>query len=207
MSRKSMFEAESPHQFRTATLTRLFDLLLVAGYLACGILTYVLFTGDSAPPNPPPTAAPTPVVVAAASPTPEAVVVAGSLPTPAPFDPVAPPPEATPATAKPASEDLLAAMSDYVNFINQGDVSAARAMRADPNAPPTDKLKQVKSMTLKSIVAYPRISRTKGSVYVEISSDKGGPPQTWKGRVDWEKKGNQWVTVNWDSAAAKPKEE
>lgn len=205
MSRKSMFEAQSPHQFRTTTLTRLFDLLLVAGYIACGVLTYVLFTGDRDTPTPPPAASPTPVVVAAASPTPEPVVVGGSSPTPTPFDPVAPTPE-TAAAAKPASEDLLAAMSDYVNYINQGDIDQARAMRADPSVPSTDKLKQVKSMTLKSIVAYPRISRTKGSVYVEISLDKGGAPQTWKGRVDWEKKGNAWVTVNWDGSAAKPKE-
>lgn len=209
MSRKSIFETEAPHQFRTNTLTRLFDLLLFAGALACTVLTVFLFTGNRSATPPP---SPTPVAVAAATPTPEPVVVAGSSPTPD-ESPAATPevtPEATPEAtppAKPASEDLLAAMSDYVNFVNQGDAAKARAMRADPNAPPTEKLRQVKSMTLASIAPYPRISRTKGSVYVVIKLDKGGPEQTWKGRIDWEKKGSQWVTVNWDSAAAKPSAE
>jgi hypothetical protein len=92
-------------------------------------------------------------------------------------------------------------------LIDKGEFGKARAMRADPGAPPLERLKQVKSMKVVSVVAYPRISRTQGSVYVHLKIDKKGAKSAFKGRVDWEERNGKWVTTNWDSKAAAPGKE
>jgi hypothetical protein len=212
MSRRSIFAATPTTTFRTKALTRLFDLLLVGGYIACGFLTYFLFLSGSAANETPrrPTDAQllaaagapvdsTPLGVAAtpapsATPTPGAEIVATPIPVPTP----------PPAPAASADKELLQAMEAYVKALNDGEAAKARGMRADPNVPLLEEMKKVKAVELLAATPYPRIHRDKGSIWVHLKIDKAGKIVAFKGRVDWELRDDRWVTTNWDSKAAAP---
>ncbi|MDP8223030.1 MAG: hypothetical protein P9L99_06705 [Candidatus Lernaella stagnicola] len=191
MSRKSIFESRSPGERRNRLMTYLFDLLLASGYLTCAVLTYFLFFSDQLdrPRAAPPPATPTPVV-------------AEVSPGPTPATPESSPTPAAPEL--PISEDLIVAMTAYVNAVDQGQVSQARAMRADSSVPSVENMKQVSKMELLTLVSYPRLSRSRGAVYVKLRITKNKRAIVWKGRIDWERRGEQWVTTNWDSAAPAP---
>jgi len=174
----------------SAVLTRLFDALLVGGYLACLVLTILLLRGDHTP-----VALPAPVAVGE-TPAPIEQTPAGEV-SPAP----APPPSApTPET----NGDLIEAMRRYVHLINAEEFSAALRMRADDNIPTLDKMKQTNKMTLLACDPYPRVSRRQGSVFVELMIEKQNKTSTWKGRIDWEQRDDRWVTVKWDGSAPPP---
>jgi hypothetical protein len=208
MSRKSIFEMKSPRRSRTTALTWLFDLLLLGGYAACGLLTYFLFLNGAAAQHAR-QATPLPVETAA----PPGFEAPVPPPSEAPVEPAAPPPPAAPAPSEaapapplePGGKDLTAAMNAYVLAINKGKYADARAMRADPNIPSLEGLKKTKAMKLLAVVAYPRISRTQGSIWVKLKIDKSaGKPVYWRGRIDWESRNGRWMTVKWDSQAVAP---
>ncbi|HPQ71714.1 MAG TPA: hypothetical protein PKW95_21495 [bacterium] len=173
----------------SAVLTRLFDALLIGGYLACLVLTVMLLRGDHAPVAPPVPAA------VSETPAPAEQPPAGEIsPTPAP------PPTPTPET----SGDLVEAMRRYVHLINAEEYSAALRMRGDDNIPTLDRMKQTNKMTLLACDPYPRVSRREGSVFIELMIEKQNKTSTWKGRIDWELRHDRWVTVKWDSSAPPP---
>jgi len=188
MTRRSIFEAGSPLRIRNATLTRLFDLLLIGGYLVCILLTRSLLFG---PPS-------------------EAVDGAVLQDTPEP--PVATPASSPETTATPAatpeatgSNDLVEAMTTYIELINDGFLPEAQGMRRDPDLPSLEKLASTEKMELVSFAFYPRRERDKGALWVEIKATRDtGEVDTFTGRVDWEQQDGKWVTTMWDSKAAKP---
>ncbi len=184
MSRKSIFEPERPGARRSAIMTGLFDSLLVGGFITCAILTYFLFFSDRTPPP----AAQTPVAKVA---TPETAPTPEPTPTPEPVRP-------------PVSEDLLIAMSRYVTHIAKGECVKARAMRADPAIPSLENMKRVTKMEMLTIMPYPRVSRSKGAVYVELKITKDAAAYPWKGRIQWEQRDGKWVTTDWNSSAQVP---
>lgn len=191
MSRKSIFEPERPGATRSKIVTRVFDLLLVGGYVICAVLTYYLFFDEA-------------IVKRVEAQRAAAPSVAQEEASPAS---VAPTPElepTTPTVRPPVSEDLLIAMSTYVSHINGGQSAEARAMRADQSVPSLENFKKVASMEMLTVVPYPRLSRTKGSVYVELRITKENRTTTWRGRVDWELRDDHWVTTDWDSSAKTP---
>lgn len=173
----------------SAVLTRLFDALLVGGYVACLVLTVMLLRGGNAP------VAPSVPAAVSETPAPVETTPAGEVsPTPAP------PPAPTPET----SGDLVEAMRRYVHLINAEEYSAALRMRGDDNIPTLDRMKQTNKMTLLACDPYPRVSRREGSVFIELMIEKQNKTSTWKGRIDWELRGERWVTVKWDSSAPPP---
>jgi hypothetical protein len=210
MSRKSMFEMQSPRSSRTMALTRLFDLLLLGGYIACGLLTYYLLMNGALAKQARQSAQAAPAAPAIAAEAPAAEAPEAEAPAASPAAAAATPPPSTEPPAppiEPGGKDLTAAMNAYVQAVNKGEYVKARAMRADPNVPSVDGLRKTKAMKLVSVVAYPRISRTQGSIYVKLRIEKGGKPLIWKGRIDWENRTGKWVTVKWDSQAASPDSE
>lgn len=186
VARMRFAEDGEPPSATSAVMTRLFDLLLVGGYLACFVLTYLLIADKPAEQAPPP---PPPVVE-------EAVVVEDT--------PVETPPAAPTPTPEPPNKDLLEAMTKYVNLINQERYTSALTMRADDNIPSMERMKKTKKMTLLEIESYPRLRRDRGSVYVKLAIEKDSGELSWQGRIDWEKRGNRWVTVKWNSSASTP---
>ncbi len=192
MTRYQFPDAGEPASLASTVMTRLFDLLLVGGYVACIILTYLLIARPGASTT---VAAATPVAVTNTAATPAATQTAATT---------TPTPETTPTTSVTEGQDLIAAMKAYLLAINSGDYSKAVAMRADPDVPQIEKLKKIKSIKASALVPYPRIARDRGSLYVELTIEKADATTKWKGRIDWEKRGNKWVMVKWDSKAQKP---
>jgi hypothetical protein len=191
MSPKSMFEPEHPGARRSAVMTRIFDLLLVGGYLTCAVLTYMLFFEDTLPSPERLAAARAPVVATAPTATPAPTVDPETTPTPEPVKP-------------PVSKDLIVATSEYVEAVSTGQIGKARAMRGDPSVPSVENMKRVTKMEMLTIVPYPRLGRSKGSVYVELRITKDQRTYTWRGRIDWERRQGKWMTTDWDSTAAAP---
>lgn len=165
----------------SAVLTRLFDALLIGGYIACLVLTIMLFSGERS------AATPTEPIATQKTPAPTAAAVEPS-PTP------------TPET----SQDLVDAMRRYVHLVNAEQYVAAIRIRADDAIPTLDRMKQTNKMTLLNVEPYPRVSRRNGSVFVELMIEKQNKTSTWKGRIDWEQRGKRWVTIKWDSSAPPP---
>ena len=115
-----------------------------------------------------------------------------------------PAPEGESTGAGAEGQDLIDAMNNYLTLINGQEYAQAVAMRADHDVPSLDKLKKIKHMAAASIRPYPRISRDRGSLYVELAIEKVDAKQVWKGRIDWEKRGAKWVMVKWDSHGQPP---
>jgi len=166
---------------------RIFDLLLVVGYIACIVFTYLLVTRDAGT-----VVAPPPVESAEVSPE-------------AKGKDMAPPTEMRPTpTPPPVSADLIEAMELYVAYINEKKYTAAINMRADDNIPTIDRMKKTQGISLISATPYPRVHRERGSIYVVLEIQRQGGDASWSGRVDWEQRGTRWVTTKWDSSADPP---
>lgn len=188
MTRRSIFETGSPLRIRNATLTRLFDLLLVGGYIVCLLLTRSLFFG------------------APSAPAPDAAVGQETPELPAVEPGTMPATDKTPAPPADAStNDLVEAMLTYIDLINGELYEEAQNMRDDPDLPSLEKLSSTKKMELVSFALYPRRERDKGALWVELKATRAtGEVSTFTGRVDWEKRDGNWVTTSWDSSAPKP---
>jgi len=183
MSRMRFVDEGPPPTIGKVVLTRLFDLLLLCGYVACLLLTYSFFASlNHHPPE---------------SKKPAVAARTKSAPPPSPALTPTPPP-------LPTSQDLIEAMHRYANLINDKKYTEALAMRADNSIPVVDTLKSVTHFEVVSVKPYPRVKRDQGSIYVELKVERGKNIKTWKGRVDWEQRGERWVTTNWDGAALTP---